>query len=130
MFHLSSALVLIGMTYWILALQARLRFQQRIWQALHSSQRQLLIDWPERFFMRLSQAWNLSLEGEALTVDPLRIDLQAWVRCHAALGVRSIVRGPGSHIRVCVTHPDPAGFWQEQLRLAMNTRITVEVSAQ
>lgn len=127
MFHVSSALAIAALIYWLLRLQAERRFQERLWTALVRPEQVVFIDWPERFVGRLCRAWQLPLEGEALQADPQRIDLQAWVHSHRALAFRSIRRGPTLQLTIRVSRPDTEGEWQARLEKSLGGRFTIQL---
>lgn len=131
-FHISSGLAFFILIYFLLRQQRSLRFHAELWAYLseHEARRPVLVDWPRRFFERLSQAWQFPLQWpETSEAAAQRIDPKAWVACHAALGIRAIERGEGQRLRVAVNRPELAGEWPSLLSQALGNRFVVEVRA-
>lgn len=131
MFHISSALAFLLLIYLLLRQEQRLRFHAELWAALAGgkTRKPVLVDWPQRFFERLCQAWQVPFSWPAghREATAQKIDPAVWVACHAALGIRAIEGQEGLRLRVLVNRPDLAGEWPTALARALGGRFTVEL---
>ena len=124
-FHLSSALILGFLIWYLLGLQTRLRIHAQLWICLQKETRQIRVERPDIFFANLTTALSIELHWDAPRLPPQKIQVDPWVHAHAALGIQAISCAEANRLAIRVNRANDLGTWKQKLEASLQNTIQI-----
>lgn len=118
-FHILSALVLVGLSVWITWLTRKQRFQNLLWSELQQTHKKIYVNWPSEFLKQFAEALNFRCEVAAKG-KPCPIKIKPWLEFHLQFRVLSCKLGQNDVIELIFDRPVPdEAMWRQKLRDAI-----------